>query len=572
MILSIWKGNAQRRSIPPHLIEHNSQSFHQKGQRGPAERNGMAVAHGAHTGDLSSHGIAPAGEVYWNQDATALIELAVARGEGVYSAHKALVTETGERTGRSPNDKFIVDEPSTTEDINWGDVNISTDAETFFRMRAKVVDFLSSRDALFVQDLYCGADFSEALPIRVINHNAWHNAFARNMFIRPSEDQLKHHTPEFTVLHAPHFEASPEDGLNSHCFVIVNYAEKEVIIGGTRYAGEIKKSIFSVMNLILPKKGILPMHCSANTTGENTAIFFGLSGTGKTTLSADPKRALIGDDEHGWGSNGVFNFEGGCYAKLIDLSEEDEPAIFGTTRKFGTVLENIVMDDAGVPDFTNTSKTQNTRGSYPIEFIDNRTADSKGGHPQNVIFLTCDAFGVLPPISRLTPEQAAYHFISGYTAKVAGTEIGVKEPQATFSACFGEPFMPMHPGVYADLLSSKMAEHGATAWLINTGWSGGAYGVGSRMKIRHTRAMLNAALDGALDAVEFIQDERFGFEVPMECPDVPADVLQPRSTWENKAEFDATADKLATMFNQNFARYAAGVSEAVNASAPSPVA
>jgi len=532
----------------------------------------MAEAHGTPTGDLSSHGIAPAGDVYWNQDATTLIELAVARGEGVYSAHKALVTETGERTGRSPNDKFIVDEPSTSDDINWGDVNISTDAETFFRMRAKVVDFLSSRDALFVQDLYCGADFSEALPIRVINHNAWHNAFARNMFIRPSEEQLQHHAPEFTVLHAPHFEASPEDGLNSHCFVIVNYAEKEVIIGGTRYAGEIKKSIFSVMNLILPKKGILPMHCSANTTGENTAIFFGLSGTGKTTLSADPKRALIGDDEHGWGSNGVFNFEGGCYAKLIDLSEEDEPAIFGTTRKFGTVLENIVMDEAGVPDFTNTSKTQNTRGSYPIEFIDNRTADSKGGHPQNVIFLTCDAFGVLPPISRLTPEQAAYHFISGYTAKVAGTEIGVKEPQATFSACFGEPFMPMHPGVYADLLSSKMAEHGATAWLINTGWSGGAYGVGSRMKIRHTRAMLNAALDGALDAVDYVQDERFGFEVPMECPDVPAEVLQPRSTWDNKAEFDATADKLATMFNENFARYSAGVSEAVNASAPSPVA
>lgn len=532
----------------------------------------MAEAHGAPTGDLSSHGITPAGAVYWNQDATSLIELAVARGEGVYSAHKALVTETGDRTGRSPNDKFIVDEPSTTDDINWGDVNISTDAETFFRMRAKVVDFLSSREALFVQDLYCGADFSEALPIRVINHKAWHNAFARNMFIRPDADQLKHHTPEFTVLHAPHFEASPEDGLNSQCFVIVNYAEKEVIIGGTRYAGEIKKSIFSVMNLILPKKGILPMHCSANTTGENTAIFFGLSGTGKTTLSADPKRALIGDDEHGWGSNGVFNFEGGCYAKLIDLSEEDEPAIFGTTQKFGTVLENIVMDDAGIPDFTNTSKTQNTRGSYPIEFIDNRTADSKGGHPQNVIFLTCDAFGVLPPISRLTPEQAAYHFISGYTAKVAGTEIGVKEPQATFSACFGEPFMPMHPGVYADLLSSKMAEHGATAWLINTGWSGGAYGVGNRMKIRHTRAMLNAALDGALDAVEFIQDERFGFEVPTECPGVPADVLQPRSTWNNKAEFDATADKLATMFNQNFARYSAGVSDAVNASAPSPLA
>ncbi|MDG1537852.1 MAG: phosphoenolpyruvate carboxykinase (ATP), partial [Candidatus Poseidoniaceae archaeon] len=281
----------------------------------------MADAHGTPTGDLSSYGITPAGEVYWNQAAPTLIELAVARGEGVYSAHKALVTETGERTGRSPNDKFIVDEPSTTGDINWGDVNVSTDAETFVRMRAKVVEYLSSKDALFVQDLYCGADFSEALPIRVVNHNAWHNAFARNMFIRPSEEQLQHHTPEFTVLHAPHFEASPEDGLNSHCFVIVNYAAKEVIIGGTRYAGEIKKSIFSVMNLILPKKGILPMHCSANTTGENTAIFFGLSGTGKTTLSADPKRALIGDDEHGWGANGVFNFEGGCYAKLIDITE-----------------------------------------------------------------------------------------------------------------------------------------------------------------------------------------------------------------------------------------------------------
>ncbi|MFL2949253.1 MAG: phosphoenolpyruvate carboxykinase (ATP) [Candidatus Poseidoniaceae archaeon] len=532
----------------------------------------MAEAHGAPTGDLSSYGITPAGDVYWNQDAPTLIELAVARGEGVFSAHKALVTETGERTGRSPNDKFIVDESTTTNDINWGDVNVSTDLDTFVRMRAKVVEYLSAQPTLFVQDLYCGADFSEALPIRVVNHNAWHNAFARNMFIRPNEEQLQSHTPEFTVLHAPHFEADPEDGLNSHCFVIVNYAAKEVIIGGTRYAGEIKKSIFSVMNLILPKKGILPMHCSANTTGENTAIFFGLSGTGKTTLSADPKRALIGDDEHGWGSNGVFNFEGGCYAKLIDLSEEDEPAIFGTTRKFGTVLENIVMDENGIPDFTDTSKTQNTRGSYPIEFIENRTLDSKGGHPQNVIFLTCDAFGVLPPISRLTPDQAAYHFISGYTAKVAGTEVGVKEPQATFSACFGEPFMPMHPGVYADLLSSKMAEHGATAWLINTGWSGGAYGVGSRMKIRHTRAMLNAALDGDLDNVEFVKDDRFGFEIPLACPNVPSEVLQPRSTWENKEAFDATADKLATMFNDNFARYAQGVSKAVNSSAPTPSA
>jgi phosphoenolpyruvate carboxykinase (ATP) len=330
----------------------------------------------------------------------------------------------------------------------------------------------------------------------------------------------------------------------------------------------VKKSIFSVMNLILPKKGILPMHCSANTTGDNTAIFVGLSGTGKTTLSADPKRALIGDDEHGWGSNGVFNFEGGCYAKLINLSEDDEPEIFGTTRRKGSVLENIVLDENGIPDFFDTSKTENTRGSYPIEFIDNRTSDSKGGHPQNVIFLTCDAFGVLPPISRLNPAQAAYHFISGYTAKVAGTEIGVTEPQATFSACFGEPFMPMHPGVYADLLSAKMAEHGATAWLINTGWSGGPYGVGNRMKIRYTRAMLNAALDGMLDDVQFVIDERFGFEIPITCPDVPSEILIPRDTWSDKNEYDAIADNLAKMFNQNFERYASGVSSEVNSAAP----
>jgi phosphoenolpyruvate carboxykinase (ATP) len=532
----------------------------------------MAEVLGSHHGDLSVHGLKCSGNIHWNLPVEDLVEMAVSRGEGVYSAHKALVTETGERTGRSPNDKFIVDEPTTNSDVNWGDVNVSTNVATFTKMRAKVIDYLSNQDDLFVQDLYCGADMSEALPIRVINQNAWHNAFARNMFIRPSSEQMAKHLPEFTVFHAPHFEASSEDGLNSQCFVIVNYQAKEVLIGGTRYAGEIKKSIFSVMNLILPKKGILPMHCSANTNGDNTAIFFGLSGTGKTTLSADPKRALIGDDEHGWGANGVFNFEGGCYAKLIDLSEEDEPEIFGTTRKFGSILENIVMDENGVPDFHDTSKTQNTRGSYPIEFIDNRTADSTGGHPQNVIFLTCDAFGVLPPISRLTPEQAAYHFISGYTAKVAGTEVGVKEPQATFSACFGEPFMPMHPGVYADLLSSKMEEHNATAWLINTGWSGGPYGVGNRMKIKYTRAMLNAALDGDLDDVDYTVDERFGFAVPQSCPNVPSEVLQPMQTWSDNEAYNKTADNLAEMFVENFKRYQAGVSNAVNASSPKTLA
>jgi phosphoenolpyruvate carboxykinase (ATP) len=516
------------------------------------------------SGDL---GFSTDAKLHWNLDALQLVDLSIERGEGVLSAHGALVTETGERTGRSPNDKFIVDEPSTNKDVNWGDVNISTDVETFARLKTQVINYLASRDSLFVQDLFCGTESSESLPIRIINQTAWHSVFARNMFVRPSDEELEFHKPQFTVFHAPHFEAEDES-LNSQCFVIVNYAAGEVIIGGTRYAGEVKKSIFSVMNLILPKRGILPMHCSANTTGENTAIFFGLSGTGKTTLSADPKRALIGDDEHGWGSNGVFNFEGGCYAKLINLSEEDEPEIFGTTRRKGSVLENIVLDENGIPDFFDTSKTENTRGSYPIEFIDNRTYNSKGGHPQNVIFLTCDAFGVLPPISRLTPAQAAYHFISGYTAKVAGTEIGVTEPQATFSACFGEPFMPMHPGVYADLLSEKMAEHGATAWLINTGWSGGPYGIGSRMKIRYTRAMLNAALDGILDNVEFVTDERFGFEVPRFCPDVPNEILIPRETWSNKNEYDAVADKLAKMFNQNFERYSSGVSNAVNSAAP----
>ena len=549
-----------------------SSPTNRKRQRRPSTRFSMADVLGSQLGDLSVHGLKNSGTIYWNLPVEDLVEMAVSRNEGVFSAHKALVTETGERTGRSPNDKFIVDEPTTSSDVNWGDVNISTDIATFAKLRTKVVDYLSNQQELFVQDLYCGADLSEALPIRVINQSAWHNAFARNMFIRPTEAQLINHSPEFTVFHAPNFEASPEDGVNSQCFVIINYQAKEVLIGGTKYAGEIKKSIFSIMNLILPKKGILPMHCSANTNGDSTAVFFGLSGTGKTTLSADPRRALIGDDEHGWGANGVFNFEGGCYAKLIDLSEEDEPAIFGTTRKFGSILENIVMDENGIPDFSDTSKTQNTRGSYPIESIDNRTEDSTGSHPENVIFLTCDAFGVLPPISRLTPEQAAYHFISGYTAKVAGTEIGVKEPQATFSACFGEPFMPMHPGVYADLLSSKMEEHNATAWLINTGWSGGPYGVGNRMKIKYTRAMLNAALDGELEAVDYTLDERFGFEVPQTCPGVPSEVLQPVQTWSDRESYNKTADKLAEMFVDNFKRYQAGVSDAVNAASPKTIA
>ena len=520
---------------------------------------------------LDVHGLSPSGNIHWNLGTTSLINMAVERNEGILSAHGALVTETGERTGRSPNDKFIVREDSSAQHINWGDVNIDTDKDTFEHLKAKVIDYLNSQGDLFIQDLFCGSDKDVQLPIRVVSQNAWHAAFARNMFVRPNSDELANHMHNFVVLHAPHLEADPEvDGTNSSAFVVVNYAEKIVLIAGTRYAGEIKKSIFSVMNYNLPLLGMLPMHCSANTTGENTAIFFGLSGTGKTTLSADPKRELIGDDEHGWGPNGVFNFEGGCYAKLINLKQEDEPAIFATTEMFGSVLENVVLND-GVPDFFDTTKTENTRGSYPIEFIDNRTDNSMGGHPQNVIFLTCDAFGVLPPISKLTSAQAAYHFISGYTAKVAGTEIGIKEPQATFSACFGEPFMPMHPGKYAHLLSEKMESHGSNCWLINTGWSGGEYGVGKRMKIPYTRAMLNAALDGELTDVEYVLDERFGFKVPTSCPGVPSELLIPKNTWDDGDKYEAKADMLANMFNQNFTRYKDGVGDDVNAASPQPL-
>ena len=390
------------------------------------------------------------------------------------------------------------------------------------------------------------------------------------MFLRPSQEQIESHVPEFTILHAPNFLADAEiDGINSGVFVIVCFSEKQVIIGGTKYAGEIKKSIFSVMNYILPTQGQLPMHCSANVGQEgDCAVFFGLSGTGKTTLSADPNRPLIGDDEHGWNHDGVFNFEGGCYAKMIDLSEQDEPEIFATTRMPGTILENVILDKNGVPDFHDTSLTQNTRGSYPLEAIDNRVIESRGGQPKNVVFLTCDAFGVLPPISRLTPDQAAYHFISGYTAKVAGTEVGVVEPQATFSACFGAPFMPMHPSVYANLLSKKVAENNASCWLLNTGWVAGGYGNSKRIKIRWTRALLNAALDGTLNNTEFVVDQRFGFEIPATCEGVPSEILNPKTTWENDAEFEAVADKLALMFQDNFKQFASGCSDTVLDSAP----
>ena len=521
---------------------------------------------------LEAHGVIPGGEVHWNLEAPELIGMAAAAGEGVLSAHGVLVTRTGSRTGRSPNDRFIVREPATENDVWWGDVNMPTTYEVFERMRAQVQAHLSNRDRLFVQDLFAGADPDERLAIRVVTENAWHAAFAENMFIRPTDDRGESHIPEFTVLHAPHFEADDEPGLNSEAFVIICFSQRQVIIGGMRYAGEMKKCIFSVMNHLLPGRGHLGMHCSANVGQEgDCAVFFGLSGTGKTTLSADPNRPLIGDDEHGWNEAGVFNFEGGCYAKMIDLSAEDEPEIFATTRMRGTILENVILGADGVPDLHDVSLTQNTRGSYPLTSIENRVHDSRGGHARNVVFLTCDAFGVLPPISRLTPEQAAYHFISGYTAKVAGTEIGIVEPSATFSACFGAPFMPRHPSVYADLLTRKVAEQDASCWLLNTGWIAGGYGNSARIKIRWTRALLNAALDGTLDDAEWAMDERFGFEIPRSCPGVPDDILDPRRTWDDESEYDAMADKLALMFASNFDKFAAGCSDEVLAAAPTPL-
>ena len=526
---------------------------------------------------LDLHGLRPSGQVHWNALAPVLIEHAVRRKEGVLTAHGAFVSVTTPRTGRSPNDKFIVREPGSQDRIWWGKFNKPTEPGLFEHMLVKVRAYLDAQPELFVQDLYCGADPAVRMPIRVVTENAWHAAFARNMFIRPERNALASHEPSFTVLHAPHMSANgKEDGVHSEAFALLDFSRRMVLVGGTKYAGEVKKSIFSVMNYLMPQQGILPMHCSANTVTdggkENAAIFFGLSGTGKTTLSADPKRGLVGDDEHGWGPNGVFNFEGGCYAKMINLSPEAEPEIFATSRRFGTILENVVLDENRVPDFFDASIAENSRGSYPVDFIPNRVESGMAGHPRNVIFLTADAFGVLPPVARLNPEQAAYHFISGYTAKVAGTEVGITEPSVTFSACFGGPFMPSHPSVYAELLQQKVAEHGSQCWLISTGWTGGPYGVGKRMSIKHTRTLLNAVLDGSLKDVPFVRDERFGFEVPTACPGVPADVLMPRETWPDKAAYDKQADKLARLFNENFQQFAEGCTAAVNAAAPKALA
>lgn len=518
---------------------------------------------------LDKNGINTSGTARWNLGSAQLVETAVSRNEGKLSKDGALVCITGQHTGRSPNDKFIVKDAETETTVDWGKVNVPMTSEHFDALHQKILAHMSAKD-LFVQDCYAGADPENRLRVRIVNENAWHNLFARNMFIQPNDSELSDFEPEFTVLQAPSCHADPAiHGTNSEVFVVVDFSKKLVLIGGTIYAGEIKKSVFSILNYILPGRGVLPMHCSANIGEDgNTAIFFGLSGTGKTTLSADQSRVLIGDDEHGWSDNGVFNFEGGCYAKVINLSEEAEPEIYETTRTFGTILENVVMDPVTrALDLDDGSLTENTRASYPIDFIPNTSETGFGPQPLNIIMLTADAFGVLPPISKLTPEQAMYHFLSGYTAKVAGTEKGVKEPTAAFSACFGAPFMPRHPTAYAKLLGEKMEKTGATCWLVNTGWSGGGYGVGKRMQIKYTRAMLNAAIDGTLGAGEFNTDPNFGLLVPAACPGVPADVLQPKSTWQDQAAYDAAAQDVAGRFEKNFNQFEEHVGEQVMATA-----
>jgi len=507
--------------------------------------------------------------VYWNLTPPELYEQAILRGEAILTKDHALRVLTGQYTGRSPKDKYIVDQPSIHDDIDWGEINQPISEGVFDNLFDKTVSYLKDKD-LFVKDLFCGADENNRLNVRVVSEAAYHGLFSHNMFIRPSEQELGNHEPEFTVLAAPHFKADPEtDGTRTSTFILCNFEKKLIIIGGTLYSGEVKKGIFSVMNYLLPKKGVMAMHCSANHDKHGkTAVFFGLSGTGKTTLSADPDKILIGDDEHGWSDDGVFNFEGGCYAKTINLSKENEPLIYATTKMPGTILENVVLDDNREPDFDDVSLTQNTRCSYPLYNIPNASDTGKSGHPENIIFLTADAFGVLPPISKLTPEQAMYHFISGYTAKVAGTERGVTEPQATFSACFGAPFMPLHPTVYAELLAEKIRKHEANVWLVNTGWTGGEYGVGHRMKLPHTRRMLKEAIEGNLDNVEYKKDPIFGLSIPQQVDGVPDSVLTPRDTWENTGSYDAKAKKLAKMFIDNFEQFADEASDELMAAAP----
>jgi len=516
---------------------------------------------------LEEHGISNANLIYWTPPTSVLYEHVVRRGEGLISHLGALAVKTGHYTGRAANDKFIVEEPSSRELINWGKVNRPFAPERFEALYRRMTAYMQGRD-LFVQDCFAGASPQHRVPIRIISERAWHSLFARNMFLRASAEELASHRTEFTVIDLPSFHALPSsDGTNSEAFIIINFARRLVIIGGTSYAGEIKKSIFTVLNCLLPQKGVLSMHCSANAgmDGE-VAIFFGLSGTGKTTLSAAPNRLLIGDDEHGWDEQGVFNFEGGCYAKVINLSRESEPEIFQCTRKFGTILENVAIDTISRRiDLNDASFTENTRASYPISHIPQIVRSGSGGHPNHLIMLTCDAFGVLPPIARLTPEQAMYHFLSGYTAKVAGTEAGVSEPQATFSACFGAPFMALKPSVYADILGRKIAGHRVECWLVNTGWTGGGPGVGRRMPIAYSRALVNAALDGTLKAGEFESERAFSLNIPKSCPGVQPELLNPRNAWREPAAYDAAAAQVVEMFRKNFEQFRGSVSAEIAA-------
>ncbi|HYD11898.1 MAG TPA: phosphoenolpyruvate carboxykinase [Allosphingosinicella sp.] len=519
---------------------------------------------------LSHQGIDTDAVLHWNLGTPQLVEEALKRGEGLLAKDGPLVVKTGRHTGRSAKDKFIVRDGETDSQI-WWDNNASITPDNFASLKADFMAALAEKKELFVQDLFGGSQPEHRVRVRVINELAWHSLFIRTMLVRPEESELAGFEPEFTIIDLPSFRADPaRHGTRSETVIAVNLTEKLILIGGTAYAGEMKKSVFGILNYLLPPEGIMPMHCSANI-GPNgdTAVFFGLSGTGKTTLSADASRTLIGDDEHGWSDTAIFNFEGGCYAKMIRLSPEAEPEIYAATRRFGTVLENVVMDEeTRTLDLDSNLLAENTRGAYPIDFIPNCSERNMGPVPKNVVFLTADAFGVLPPIARLTPEQAMYHFLSGYTAKVAGTEIGVTEPEATFSTCFGAPFMPRFPWVYGNLLKERIARGGVKCWLVNTGWTGGKYGTGNRMPIKATRALLNAALDGSLNDVEFRIDPNFGVEVPVSVPGVDSAILNPRDTWADQADYDATAAKLVTLFTRNFARFADHVDQAVRDAAP----
>ncbi|MCK5934011.1 MAG: phosphoenolpyruvate carboxykinase [Fulvimarina manganoxydans] len=517
---------------------------------------------------IETTGLSGLSSVRWNLNEAELVETALRRGEGRLTAHGALVVTTGKHTGRSAKDKFVVRDEAT-ENVVWWDNNKAMSPESFATLYDDFREAARGRD-LFVQDLIGGADPANAIKVRVVTEFAWHALFIRNLLIRPSDEELKNFVPEMTIIDLPSFKADPErHGCRTETVIGCDLENLVVLIGGTSYAGEMKKSVFTALNYRLPKSGVMPMHCSANV-GEDgrSAVFFGLSGTGKTTLSADPSRTLIGDDEHGWGENGIFNFEGGCYAKTIRLSEEAEPEIFGTTRRFGTVLENVVLDSARVPNFDDGSLTENTRAAYPLHYIPNASASGRDGHPRSIIMLTADAFGVLPPIAKLTPAEAMYHFLSGYTAKVAGTEKGVTEPEATFSTCFGAPFMPRHPSEYGNLLRDLIARHEVDCWLVNTGWTGGAYGTGQRMPIKVTRRLLAAALDGSLNHAEFRTDANFGFAVPVSVEGVENEILDPRSTWADKAAYDSQARKLVGMFQDNFHRFEGTVDEDVMAASP----